>query len=76
MIMAALVTALHAFPPNGVLNMKKVEVAYIPGAGFLTYAGLPLQRGQYDGHCFHASAECCSGSTMSQAKAEARAGAG
>ena len=43
MIMAPLVSALHAFPSAGVLNMKKVEVAYILGAGFSTCAGLPLQ---------------------------------
>jgi hypothetical protein len=43
MIMAALISALHAFPSTGVLNMKKVEVAYILGAGFSTYAGLSLQ---------------------------------
>ena len=42
MIMAPLVSALHAFPSTGVLNMKKVEVAYILGAGFSTCAGLSL----------------------------------
>ncbi len=42
MIMPSLVSALHAFPSTGVLNMKKVEVAYILGAGFSTYAGLSL----------------------------------